>query len=93
MVLEQHKYKDELLIYLSNLSTPTFTESSPVTKTSSGSSDNTENPWGEVFNKLKETSAFVYLDSPIVIGNGLCDSVYNIFDNFWKNGEIVMLVC
>lgn len=86
MVLGQHKY-------LSNLSTPTFTESSPVTKTSSGSSDNTENPWGEVFNKLKETSAFVYLDSPVVIGSGLCDSVYNIFDNFWKNGEIVMLVC
>lgn len=93
MVLEQHKYKDQLFIYLSNLSTPTFTEFPSVTKTSSGSSDNTESPWGEVFYKLKETSAFVYLDSLVVRGNGFCDSVYKIFDNFWKNGEIVMLVC
>lgn len=68
---------------LSNLPVHTVTEVSP------GSFESTENPWCELFYKLKETDTFVYPNSPVVKGN---DSVYKTFNSLKKNKEMMMLV-
>lgn len=54
---------------LSNLLASTVVKASPVTETSPGSLQNNENPWCEIFYKIKETNTFDYSDSPFMRGN------------------------
>lgn len=61
-------------------------EASPVTP-SPGSSENAENPWCELYYKLKEIEAFDYPDSPVVNGNGFGGPIYETFDSLGENKE------
>lgn len=63
---------------------PTVTKASPVTEASTGRAGSTRSPWCELFFKLKKINIFNYPDSPVVDGNGFCDSVYKTSDSLWE---------
>lgn len=71
---------------LLNSPAPSATEASPVTP-SPGSLESTENPWCQLYYKLREITVFDYPDSPIVSGNGFGNPVYETFDSLGENKE------